>query len=128
MRRLDHRVLHVDDQQRHAPPLAVPHEPSSSTGSHHRLSIPRWYRRIRSYSVLIGDFLPNFLVSGGRVHRPMARVLTVLELLQARKRISGVELARRLEVDGRTVRRYVATLQEMGSPWRGSVVVTGPTR
>ncbi|MDP9457493.1 MAG: HTH domain-containing protein [Actinomycetota bacterium] len=58
----------------------------------------------------------------------MARVLTVLELLQARKRISGVELARRLEVDGRTVRRYVATLQEMGSPWRGSVVVTGPTR
>ena len=53
------------------------------------------------------------------MHRPTARVLTVLELLQARKRISGVELARRLEVDGRTVRRYVAMLQEMGVPVEG---------
>ena len=53
------------------------------------------------------------------MHRPTARVLTVLELLQARRRISGVELARRLEVDGRTVRRYVAMLQEMGVPVEG---------
>jgi predicted DNA-binding transcriptional regulator YafY len=55
---------------------------------------------------------------GGCVHRPTARVLTVLELLQARK-MTGAELARRLEVDGRTVRRYVTTLQEMGIPVEG---------
>lgn len=53
------------------------------------------------------------------MHRPTARVLTVLELLQARRRISGKELARRLEVDERTVRRYVATLQELGVPVEG---------
>ena len=52
------------------------------------------------------------------MHRPTARLLTVLELLQARK-MTGGELARRLEVDGRTVRRYVATLQEMGIPVEG---------
>ena len=52
------------------------------------------------------------------MHRPTARVLTVLEILQSRK-INGRELARRLEVDGRTVRRYVATLQEMGIPVEG---------
>jgi predicted DNA-binding transcriptional regulator YafY len=52
------------------------------------------------------------------MHRPTARVLTVLELLQAR-RMTGSELARRLEVDGRTVRRYVATLQDMGIPVEG---------
>src|SRR2546422_415306 len=47
---------------------------------------------------------------------PAARVLAALELLQAHGRISGPELARRLEVDGRTVRRYVATLEEIGIP------------
>ena len=52
------------------------------------------------------------------MHRPTARLLTVLELLQARK-MTGAELAKRLEVDGRTVRRYVATLQEMGIPVEG---------
>ena len=52
------------------------------------------------------------------MHRPTARLLTVLELLQARK-MTGGELAKRLEVDGRTVRRYVATLQEMGIPIEG---------
>src|SRR5918994_248859 len=59
-----------------------------------------------------------FCLGGGRMHRPTARVLTTLELLQAR-RMTGSELARRLEVDGRTVRRYVATLQDMGIPVEG---------
>jgi predicted DNA-binding transcriptional regulator YafY len=45
-------------------------------------------------------------------------LLTVLELLQAR-RMTGAELARRLEVDRRTVRRYVETLQGMGIPVEG---------
>ena len=43
-------------------------------------------------------------------------MLTVLELLQARAQLSGAELAERLEVDRRTVRRYVSTLQELGVP------------
>ena len=40
----------------------------------------------------------------------------MLELLQARGRMDGPELARRLEVGERTVRRYVAMLKEMGVP------------
>lgn len=48
--------------------------------------------------------------------KPTTRVLAVLELLQAHGQVSGAEIAARLEVDGRTVRRYVATLEEMGIP------------
>lgn len=47
---------------------------------------------------------------------PTTRVLTVLELLQSRSRMSGAELSERLDVDPRTVRRYVSTLQELGVP------------
>src|SRR5215472_2863530 len=43
-------------------------------------------------------------------------MLTLLELLQAYRRLSGSELARRLEVAPRTVRRYISTLQEIGIP------------
>ena len=50
------------------------------------------------------------------VYRPTARVLTVLELLQAHGRMPGAELARRLEVDVRTVRHYIETLQDLGIP------------
>ena len=52
------------------------------------------------------------------MHRPTGRLLTLLEFLQARK-MTGAELARRLEVDRRTVRRYVETLREMGIPVEG---------
>jgi predicted DNA-binding transcriptional regulator YafY len=48
--------------------------------------------------------------------RPTTRVLAVLELLQAHGRMSGAELARRLAVDRRTVRRYIAALEELGIP------------
>jgi predicted DNA-binding transcriptional regulator YafY len=48
--------------------------------------------------------------------KPAARVLAMLELLQAHGQVSGAELAARLEVDERTVRRYIATLEEMGIP------------
>lgn len=44
------------------------------------------------------------------------RILAVLELLQSRGRLSGEEIARRLEVDRRTVRRYILRLEEMGIP------------
>ncbi len=50
------------------------------------------------------------------VYRPTARVLTVLELLQAHGRLTGAALAARLEVDIRTVRSYIETLQDLGIP------------
>jgi predicted DNA-binding transcriptional regulator YafY len=50
------------------------------------------------------------------MYHPTTRVLTVLELLQSRSRMSGAELAERLEVDPRTVRRYITMLQELGVP------------
>jgi predicted DNA-binding transcriptional regulator YafY len=50
------------------------------------------------------------------VYQPTTRVLTVLELLQARGQISGSELAERLEIDRRTVRRYITMLQDLGIP------------
>jgi predicted DNA-binding transcriptional regulator YafY len=53
------------------------------------------------------------------MYHPTTRVLTVLELLQSRARMSGPELAARLEVDVRTVRRYVLMLQELGIPVEG---------
>ena len=48
--------------------------------------------------------------------RPTTRVLAVLELLQAHGRISGSALAARIGVDGRTLRRYIAMLEELGIP------------
>ncbi|HEX6929252.1 MAG TPA: YafY family protein [Gammaproteobacteria bacterium] len=47
---------------------------------------------------------------------PTTRVLAVLELLQAHGRMSGSELARRLGVDVRTVRRYIGVLEDIGIP------------
>lgn len=48
--------------------------------------------------------------------QPTTRVLAVLELLQSHGQIGGAELARRVQVDRRTLRRYIATLEEMGIP------------
>ena len=47
---------------------------------------------------------------------PTTRVLAVLELLQSHDALSGNALAQRLEVDGRTLRRYISKLQELGIP------------
>lgn len=47
---------------------------------------------------------------------PTTRVLAVLELLQSHGRISGPELARRVDVDIRTLRRYIVMLEELGIP------------
>lgn len=47
---------------------------------------------------------------------PTTRVLALLELLQSQGQISGRELAQRLEVDGRTLRRYISSLEELGIP------------
>jgi predicted DNA-binding transcriptional regulator YafY len=48
--------------------------------------------------------------------RPATRLLALLELLQSGAQTSGPELARRLQVDGRTLRRYVSRLEELGIP------------
>jgi len=50
------------------------------------------------------------------MYSPTTRLLTILELLQSYKQMSGAEMVRRLEVDGRTVRRYIVMLQDMGIP------------
>ncbi|MDP9471495.1 MAG: HTH domain-containing protein [Chloroflexota bacterium] len=50
------------------------------------------------------------------MYHPTTRVLTTLELLQAHPQLSGIDLAARLEVDRRTVRRYVTMLQDLGIP------------
>lgn len=47
---------------------------------------------------------------------PTTRVLAVLELLQSHGQISGAELAQHLDVDRRTVRRYISVLEELGIP------------
>ena len=50
------------------------------------------------------------------MYHPTSRVLTVLELLQAHGRLNGRELAARLGVDPRTLRRYITRLEELGIP------------
>jgi len=47
---------------------------------------------------------------------PTGRVLAVLDLLQTHGQMSGEELATRLEVDARTIRRYVLLLRDQGMP------------
>jgi predicted DNA-binding transcriptional regulator YafY len=50
------------------------------------------------------------------MYHPTTRVLAVLTLLQAHGRMSGAELAQRLEVNVRTLRRYIIMLQDLGIP------------
>ncbi len=50
------------------------------------------------------------------MYHPTTRVLAVLEMIQAHGQISGPDLAARLEVDLRTIRRYVTMLQDLGIP------------
>jgi predicted DNA-binding transcriptional regulator YafY len=50
------------------------------------------------------------------MNSPTARALALLELLQNHDALSGTELARRLDVDGRTLRRYIAKLRELDIP------------
>ena len=50
------------------------------------------------------------------MYHPTTRVLALLELLQTHGRMSGAELAARLGVDRRTLRRYVGKLEDIGVP------------
>jgi predicted DNA-binding transcriptional regulator YafY len=62
------------------------------------------------------------------MYDPIMRVLTVLEILQAREHVSGAELAKRLEVNGRTVQRYIARLQDLCIPVESTRGVGGAYR
>lgn len=62
------------------------------------------------------------------MYDPIMRVLTVLEILQAREQVSGAELARRLEVNPRTVQRYIARLQDLCIPVESTRGVGGAYR
>jgi predicted DNA-binding transcriptional regulator YafY len=59
---------------------------------------------------------------------PTSRLLELLELLQTQPLTTGREIADRLEIDRRTVRRYVAALQELGIPVEGERGVGGGYR
>jgi predicted DNA-binding transcriptional regulator YafY len=62
------------------------------------------------------------------VLEPSARLFDLLELLQARPVTTGGEIADRLEIDRRTVRRYITALQELGIPIEGQRGVGGGYR
>ncbi|MFT3761971.1 MAG: YafY family protein [Pseudoxanthomonas sp.] len=50
------------------------------------------------------------------MERPATRLLAVLELLQAHGRLPGSALAEKVGIDVRTLRRYIAALEEIGIP------------
>src|SRR5579884_3346511 len=62
------------------------------------------------------------------MYDPIMRVLTVLEIFQAREHVSGAELAKRLEVNPRTVQRYIARLQDLCIPVESTRGVGGSYR
>lgn len=59
---------------------------------------------------------------------PLPRVLSVLEILQSRDQVSGADLAARLQVDLRTVQRYISRLRQLGIPVSASAGVGGAYR
>jgi predicted DNA-binding transcriptional regulator YafY len=62
------------------------------------------------------------------MYDPVMRVFLLLEILQGRDRVSGAELAERLEVDLRTVQRYMVRLKDLGIPVASSPGVGGAYR
>ena len=59
---------------------------------------------------------------------PTARLLELLELLQTQTLTTGTEIADRLRIDRRTVRRYISALHELGIPIEGQRGVGGGYR
>jgi predicted DNA-binding transcriptional regulator YafY len=48
--------------------------------------------------------------------KPAIKALTILEMLQSQRQISGADMAERLGIDRRSLRRYIAMLEELGIP------------
>jgi predicted DNA-binding transcriptional regulator YafY len=63
-----------------------------------------------------------------QVLTPTSRLLELLELLQAQPLTTGREIAARLQIDARTVRRYIAALQALDIPVEGQRGVGGGYR
>jgi predicted DNA-binding transcriptional regulator YafY len=59
---------------------------------------------------------------------PTARLLELLELLQTQTLTTGTEIADRLRIDRRTVRRYISALHDLGIPIEGQRGVGGGYR
>lgn len=59
---------------------------------------------------------------------PTARLLELLELLQTQTLTTGTEIADRLRIDRRTVRRYISALHGLGIPIEGQRGVGGGYR
>ena len=57
---------------------------------------------------------PSYIVES--MDLSFGRLLTLLELLQVYRQLSAADIAERLEVSPRTVRRYITGLQDMGIP------------
>ena len=72
--------------------------------------------------------MPAICASLGSVPTATSRLLELLELLQTRPLTTGREIADRLAVNRRTVRRYIAALQELGIPVEGERGVGGGYR
>src|SRR5689334_12250723 len=53
------------------------------------------------------------------MYNPTMRLLIILELLQSRAEVSGLELAQKLEVEERSIRRYIMMLRDLGIPIEG---------
>jgi predicted DNA-binding transcriptional regulator YafY len=53
------------------------------------------------------------------MYNPTTRLLLILELLQSRGEMSGYELAQALEVEERSIRRYIMMLRDIGIPIEG---------
>lgn len=53
------------------------------------------------------------------MYNPTLRLLTILELLQSRGEVSAYDLAQKLEVEERSIRRYITMLRDMGIPIEG---------
>jgi len=72
--------------------------------------------------------LALYLWLTSRVPAPTARLFELLELLQTQPLTTGRQIAGRLEIDPRTVRRYIGALQELGIPVEGQRGVGGGYR
>jgi predicted DNA-binding transcriptional regulator YafY len=59
---------------------------------------------------------------------PTSRLLALLELLQETPLLTGREIGERLQIGPRTVRRYIAALEELGIPVEGQRGVGGGYR
>ncbi len=48
------------------------------------------------------------------MYHPLTRVLTILHMLKANPSLTGEQMASELQVDVRTVRRYITMLRDLG--------------